>query len=45
VPVKLVVTRAGAKVNVTYLPRGAHGRGQTFIRNRAMTDDRCAIAY
>src|ERR1019366_2516018 len=28
VPVKLVVQRAGAKVTVSYLPRGLHGRGQ-----------------
>ncbi len=43
VPVKIVLTRAGggAKVNVTYVPRGAHGRGQTFTRNRQLTDDKC----
>jgi hypothetical protein len=41
VPVKIVLTRAGAKVNVTYVPRGVHGRGQTFTRNRQLTDDKC----
>jgi hypothetical protein len=43
VPVKIVLTRAGgsAKVNVTYVPRGVHGRGQTFTRNRQLPDDRC----
>jgi hypothetical protein len=41
VPVKIVLTRAGAKVNVTYVPRGVHGRGQTFSRNRQLTDDKC----
>ncbi len=45
VPVKLVVTRASAKVNVTYIPRGAHGRGQTFARVRATPDDRCGDVY
>lgn len=45
VPVKLAVTRGGAKVNVTYVPRGAHGRGQTFTRVRAMPDDRCGDVY
>ncbi len=49
VPVKIVLTRAGggaggagsAKVNVTYVPRGVHGRGQTFTRNRQLPDDKC----
>jgi hypothetical protein len=40
VPVKLVVTRAGAKIPVSYLPRGAHGRGQTWTRLK-MPDERC----
>jgi hypothetical protein len=42
VPVKLVVTRGGAKVNVTYVPRGAHGRGQTWTRQRQLPDDQCS---
>jgi hypothetical protein len=40
VPVKLVVSRAGAKVTLSYAPRGAHGRGQTWTRV-PMPDDRC----
>jgi hypothetical protein len=45
VPVKIVVTRGGSKVNVTYVPRGAHGRGQTFARQRQIPDDRCGDVY
>jgi hypothetical protein len=45
VPVKLVVTRAGAKVNVTYVPRGAHGKGQTFTRVAGIPDDKCGDVY
>ena len=41
VPVKLVVTRSGAKVNVTYLPAGARGVGQTWTRARNVGDERC----
>jgi len=40
VPVQLVLKRAGAKVTVSYLPRGAHGRGQTWSRLK-LPDDRC----
>jgi hypothetical protein len=40
VPVKLVVTRAGAKVTLSYSPRGAHGHGQTWARVR-LPDERC----
>ena len=39
-PIKLVVERAGAKITLSYLPRGAHGRGQTWSRLR-VADDRC----
>jgi predicted metalloprotease with PDZ domain len=41
VPVKIVVTRAGAKVNLSYVPRGAHGRGQTFTRVAGTPDSKC----
>jgi predicted metalloprotease with PDZ domain len=41
VPVKIVVTRAGQKVNVGYVPRGAHGRGQTWTRVKGVADDKC----
>jgi hypothetical protein len=41
VPVKLVVTRGGAKVPLTYLPRGASGRGQTWTRVAGVSDERC----
>ena len=43
VPVKIVVTRAGSarKVNVTYVPRGAHGRGQTWTRVKGVADEKC----
>jgi hypothetical protein len=43
VPVKIVVTRAGSaqKVNITYVPRGAHGRGQTWTRVKGVADDKC----
>lgn len=40
VPMKLVVQRAGAKVTLSYLPRGPHGRGQVWSRLK-MPDDRC----
>lgn len=55
-PVKLTVTRseadasgsAGARVNakmtLTYVPRGPHGRGQTWTRLRDLPDDRCGEA-
>lgn len=41
VPVKLVVTRAGSKVTLTYMPAGARGRGQTWTRVAGLADDRC----
>ncbi len=40
-PVKLVATRAGARVTVTYAPRGARGRGQTWARVADVPDGRC----
>jgi hypothetical protein len=40
-PVKLIVTRDGAKVPLTYTPRGARGRGQTWTRVPGMADTRC----
>ncbi|HEX3345193.1 MAG TPA: hypothetical protein VHS09_11505, partial [Polyangiaceae bacterium] len=40
VPIQLVVQRAGAKVTLSYLPRGAHGRGQVWTRVK-LPDDRC----
>jgi hypothetical protein len=40
-PVKVVVTRDGAKVPLTYAPRGARGRGQTWTRVAGMADARC----
>jgi hypothetical protein len=41
VPVKLVVTRAGSKVNLHYVPRGAHGKGQTFTRVAGVPESKC----
>ncbi len=41
VPVKIAVSRAGSKVSVTYVPKGPHGRGQTWTRVRTVADDRC----
>jgi hypothetical protein len=41
VPVKLVVTRAGSKVKLHYVPRGAHGRGQTFTRVAGVPESKC----
>jgi hypothetical protein len=41
VPVKMIVTRAGQKVSLTYVPRGAHGRGQTWTRVKGIPDDKC----
>jgi predicted metalloprotease with PDZ domain len=40
-PVKITLTRDGATSSLTYLPRGAHGRGQTWTRVPGATDDRC----
>jgi len=40
VPIKVVAQRAGAKVTVSYLPRGLHGRGQVWSRLK-LPDDRC----
>ncbi len=41
VPVKLVVVRGGQKVKITYSPRGAHGRGQTWTRVKGVADNKC----
>jgi hypothetical protein len=43
VPVKIVVTRPGAaqKIQITYAPRGAHGRGQKWARVNGVPDDKC----
>ena len=41
VPVKIVVTRGTAEVSITYAPKGAHGKGQTWTRVRGIADDRC----
>ena len=41
VPVKLVVTRAGSKVDLKYVPRGAHGKGQTFTRVAGVPEGKC----
>jgi hypothetical protein len=40
-PVKLVVTRDGARVTLTYVPRGARGRGQTWTRVPGVPDGKC----
>ncbi|HEY8038671.1 MAG TPA: hypothetical protein VIF15_02715 [Polyangiaceae bacterium] len=39
VQVKMVVVRAGAKVTVAYLPRGARGKGQTWTRVMGRLED------
>jgi C-terminal processing protease CtpA/Prc len=41
VPVKLVVVRAGQKVNISYVPKGARGQGQTWTRVRGVAEDTC----
>jgi hypothetical protein len=41
VPVKITVDRAGTKKTLTYSPRGAHGRGQTWTRVPGLKDDKC----
>jgi predicted metalloprotease with PDZ domain len=41
VPVKIVITRGGQKVSITYMPRGAHGRGQMWTRVNGVADDKC----
>jgi C-terminal processing protease CtpA/Prc len=41
VPVKLVVTRAGAKVNLSYAPKGERRRGQTWTRMAGIADEKC----
>jgi hypothetical protein len=45
VPVKLVVTRAGSKVTLHYVPRGAHGRGQTFTRVAGVAESKCGDVH
>ncbi|HEY3821142.1 MAG TPA: hypothetical protein VGL81_28450 [Polyangiaceae bacterium] len=39
-PMKLSVQRAGTKVTLSFLPRGARGRGQVWSRVK-LPDDRC----
>ncbi len=41
VPLKLVLTRGGEKVALTYAPKGARGQGQTWTRVPGVSDDRC----
>src|SRR5262249_47202222 len=41
VPVKLTITRGGAKTTITYDPRGERRRGQTWARVAGMSDERC----
>jgi hypothetical protein len=41
VPVKLEVTRGGAKVKIEYRPEGGRGRGQTWTRDKAIPDAKC----
>jgi hypothetical protein len=43
VPVKLVVSRGGSKVALSYAARGARGRGQTWVRVAGMPDEKCAL--
>jgi hypothetical protein len=40
-PVKLDVVRAGKKVTLSYAPRGARGRGQTWARVPGLRDAQC----
>jgi hypothetical protein len=40
-PVKLVVTRDGARVTLSYVPRGARGRGQAWTRVPGVPDGKC----
>ncbi len=40
-PVKLTLTREGSQVSLTYVPRGARGRGQTWTRIPGVPNDRC----
>jgi hypothetical protein len=41
VPVDLTLRRAGEKVTLTYAPKGAHARAQTWTRVRGVPDERC----
>jgi predicted metalloprotease with PDZ domain len=41
VPIKVVATRGGTKVEVTFSPRGTSGRGQTWTRVKGIPDDKC----
>jgi hypothetical protein len=44
VPVKIMVTRAGASVKLEYLPRGAEHPGQGWTRVAGISADRCDAA-
>jgi hypothetical protein len=41
VPVVVNVQRSGKKVRISYAPRGARGRGQTWSRIAGVPDDKC----
>ena len=41
VPVKIVASRGGQKVSLTYVPRGASGRGQTWARVKGVAEEKC----
>jgi hypothetical protein len=43
VPVMISVVRGAKKFAVTYPPRGAHGQGQTWTRNKQLPDDKCGL--
>jgi hypothetical protein len=40
-PVQLAVLRKGTKISISYVPRGAHGRGQTWTRVPGIRDAQC----
>jgi len=42
-PVKLTVSRGDEKVRLEFLPRGRHGRGQTWSRIAGVPDERCGL--
>ena len=43
VPVRIGVVRAGKRSIVSYTPRGARGRGQTWSRAPGVPDERCGF--
>ena len=43
VPVRVTVSRGGATDAVTYAPRGAQGRGQTWSRVPGVPDEKCGL--